>query len=253
MIKRTLMEEFKQTKRELLDLKTAQLKPSIMRLNTHSFSVTSVGLANGAKTYRIHFSQDDTNEPPMVWTFRLSGSTGSGFHLLPYESANQTQDIRIDYGGNVTVALTSTRAIDSVSYEGQLPDPVYPSAIEWTQVRDFYPADMGTTPGWCLQNCRLGFHIYSGTFVNAVSDMQSQRNNGTLHPFNGATETPPDYIACPVYINIAGVADGHVCVWDHGTIWNDGYTVAKFTDMGGYIEVWGWGELCDGARVVQHV
>ena len=248
-----MMQEFKAAKRELLELKTAQQKPSIMRLNTFTFSVTSVGLRNGAKTYRIHFAKDESNIPPMVWTFRLSGMTGSGFHLLRYDSTNQTQDIRIDFAGSVSVALTSTRKIEDVTYEGQQPDPVYPSAIEWTQVRDFYPADMGTTPGWCLQNCRLGFHIYSGTFPNAVSDMQSQKNNGTLHYFNGATETPPNYIACPVYVNISGVPDGHVCVWDHGTIWNDGYTVARFTDLGGYIEIWGWGELCDGARVVQHV
>lgn len=247
MIKSTLMEEFKQAKRELLDLKTAQLKPSIMRLNTHSFSVTSVGLANGAKTYRIHFSQDDTNEPPMVWTFRLSGPTGSGFHLLPYDSANQTQDIRIDYGGNVTVALTSTRAIDSVSYEGQLPDPVYPSAIEWTQIRDFYPADMGSTPGWCLQNTRLGFHIYSGTYASARADMESQEANGTLH-----SGTPPDYIAVPIYFkNYWWTLDGHVAAWDHGRIYSDGVEYPSIDSVA--TDYAGWGELCDGARVVQHI
>lgn len=253
MIKKTIFEEYNSAKRELLELKTAQLKPSIMKLFDYTFSVSSVGSSNGARLYRIHFVQDESNEPPLIWSFRFSGSTGSGLHLASYDPIAQTQDIRVDNSGSISVTLISTREIASVSYEGQNPNPVYPPAIEWTQVRDFYPQDMGTTPGWCLQNCRLGFHIYSGTFQNAVSDMQSQRNNGTLHPFDGATETPPDYIACPVYINIRGVSDGHVCVWDHGTIWNDGYTVPRFTDMGGYIEVWGWGELCDGQRVVQHV
>jgi hypothetical protein len=130
MIKQSIMREFKEVKRELLELKTAQLKPSIMRLYTYSFAASSVGTTNGARTYRIHFAQDETNEPPMVWSFRLTAMTGSGVHLLDYDFENQTQDIRIDRIGSVTVALTSTRKIDSVSYEGQMPDPVYPSAIE---------------------------------------------------------------------------------------------------------------------------
>lgn len=248
MIKQTIMEEFNAAKRELLDLKTAQLKPSIMHLNTYSFSAGNVGAANGPRTYRIHFKQDETNEPPLIWSPRLSGMTGSGIHLLQYNSTNQTQDIRVDrLGSTTTVALTSTREITSVTYEGQLPDPVYPSAIEWTQVRDFYPADMGTTPGWCLQNSRLGFHIYSGTYMTARADMEAQQANGTLHG-----GTPPDYIAVPVYYaNYNITTAGHVAVWDHGTVWSDGVQFPSIDSVtNSYV---GWGELCDGARVVQHV
>ena len=245
MIKKTIVEEYNSAKRELLELKTAQLKPSIMKLFDYTFSVSSVGNSNGARLYRIHFVQDDSNEPPLIWSFRFSGSTGSGLHLASYNPIAQTQDIRVDNSGSVSVTLTSTREIASVSYEGQNPNPVYPSAIEWTQVRAFYPADMGTTPGWCLQNTRLGFHIYSGTFPTARADMNSQIANGTLH-----SGTPPDYIACAVYWDNS-IAEGHIGAWDHGTIYSDGAVYPSFDAVdSGYR---GWGELCDGARVVQHV
>ena len=245
MIKKTIVEEYNSAKRELLELKTAQLKPSIMKLFDYTFSASSVGSSNGARLYRIHFVQDDSNEPPLIWSFRFSGSTGSGLHLASYNPIAQTQDIRVDNSGSVSVTLTSTREIASVSYEGQNPNPVYPSAIEWTQVRAFYPADMGTTPGWCLQNTRLGFHIYSGTFPTARADMNSQIANGTLH-----SGTPPDYIACAVYWDNS-IAEGHIGAWDHGTIYSDGAVYPSFDAVdSGYR---GWGELCDGARVVQHV
>ena len=245
MIKKTIFEEYNSAKRELLELKTAQLKPSIMKLFDYTFSVSSVGSSNGARLYRIHFVQDESNEPPLIWSFRFSGSTGSGLHLASYNPIAQTQDIRVDNSGSVSVTLTSTREIASVSYEGQNPNPVYPSAIEWTQVRAFYPADMGTTPGWCLQNTRLGFHIYSGTFPTARADMNSQIANGTLH-----SGTPPDYIACAVYWDNS-IPEGHIGAWDHGTIYSDGAVYPSFDAVdSGYR---GWGELCDGARVVQHI
>lgn len=245
MIKKTIIEEYNSAKRELLELKTAQLKPSIMKLFDYTFSVSSVGSSNGARLYRIHFVQDESNEPPLIWSFRFSGSTGSGLHLASYNPIAQTQDIRVDNSGSVSVTLTSTREIASVSYEGQNPNPVYPSATEWAQVRAFYPADMGTTPGWCLQNTRLGFHIYSGTFPTARADMNSQIANGTLH-----SGTPPDYIACAVYWDNS-IAEGHIGAWDHGTIYSDGVVYPSFEAIdSGYR---GWGELCDGARVVQHI
>ena len=249
MIKQTIMEKFKAAKRELLELKTAQIKPSIMHLNTYSFTASSVGSANGPRTYRIHFKQDETNEPPLIWSFRFSGgASGIGIHLLKYNATNQTQDIRVDrLGSSVTVALTSTREITSVSYEGQMPDPVYPSAVEWEQVRDFYPADMGTTPGWCLQNTRLGFHIYSGTYQSARADMEAQQANGTLH-----SGTPPDYIACPIYFaNYSYTPLGHVAAWDHGRVYSDGEEFPSIASVA--TDYMGWGEFCDGARVVQHV
>lgn len=241
-----MQDEIINMKRELLELKTAKTIPAY--INMYTGTVTrAAGIYNGIYRWRIYFQDVDDTEPPIV--------AGAGSLFSKYDATNNTMDIFEDYTGwqATTWSTTESYQINSTRPIIRTDQLDAPAQEEWTQVRDFYPSAMGTTPGWCLQNCRKGFLIPSGTFPNAVSDMQSQRANGTLHPFNGATETPPNYIACPVYINIAGVADGHVCVWDHGTIWNDGYTVAKFTDMGGYIEVWGWGELCDGARVVQHI
>ena len=247
MIKKTIFEEYNSVKRELLELKTAQLKPSIMKLFDYTFSVSSVGSSNGARLYRIHFVQDESNEPPLIWSFRFSGLTGSGLHLASYNPIAQTQDIRVDNSGSVSVTLISTREIASVSYEGQNPNPVYPSAIEWTQVRDFYPADMGSTPGWCLQNTRLGFHIYSGTYPSARADMEAQQANGTLH-----SGTPPNYIACPIYFaNYSWTPLGHIAAWDHGTVYSDGAWYPSIDSVA--TDYVGWGEFCDGARVVQHV
>lgn len=245
MIKRTLQDEFIQVKRELLELKTAQTKPSIMRLFDYSFQVASVAARTGARTYRIQFEPDQNAEPPMVWSYNFTSMTGSGLHLAPFDKTAQTQDIRVDRAGTITMRLVSTRKITGVTYIGRDADPVYPTAEEWTQVRDFYPADMGTTPGWCLQNTRLGFHIYSGTFPTARADMNSQIANGTLH-----SGTPPDYIACAVYWDNS-VAEGHIGAWDHGTIYSDGVVYPSFDAIDrGYR---GWGEFCDGQRVVQHV
>lgn len=247
MIKQTIMQEFHEAKRELLELKTAQTKPSIMRLFDFSFTATSVGTRQGFKTYRIHFEQDESGEPPLVWSVRFTGITGSGIHLLKYDHSNQTQDIRIDRAGDITISLLSTRRITSVTYQGQAPTPVYPSVIEWTQVRAFYPQDMGRTTGMCLQNSRLGFHIYSGTYASARADMEAQQANGTLH-----SGTPPDYIAVPIYFaNYSYTVYGHVAVWDHGTVYSDGNVYPSIDSVtSNYM---GWGEFCDGARVVQHI
>ena len=247
MIKRALQEEFIQVKRELLELKTAQTKPSIMRLFDYSFQVSSVAARTGARTYRIQFEPDQNAEPPMVWSYNFTGPTGSGLHLAPFNATEQTQDIRVDRAGTITVLLVSTRRINSVTYIGKDADPVYPSAEEWVQVRAFYPQDMGTTPGWCLQNTRLGFHIYSGTYQSARADMEAQQANGTLHG-----GTPPDYIACPIYFaNYDYTVYGHVAAWDHGRIYSDGVEYPSIASVANNYT--GWGEFCDGTRVVQHV
>ena len=216
-----------------------------MRLFDYSFQVASVAARTGARTYRIQFEPDPNAEPPMVWSYNFTSITGSGLHLTPFNETAQTQDIRVDRAGTITVRLVSTRKITGVTYIGRDADPVYPSAEEWAQVRAFYPADMGTTAGWCLQNTRLGFHIYSGTFPTARADMNSQIANGTLH-----SGTPPDYIACAVYWDNS-IAEGHIGAWDHGTIYSDGAVYPSFDAVdSGYR---GWGELCDGARVVQRI
>ena len=137
-------------------------------------------------------------------------------------------------------------AIDGFSKTNDI-DEYNPPSDEWLQIRTFNLANMGTTPGWCLMNCRLGFGINTGTYANARTDMNAQRANGTLHD---AGQNPPAYIQVPVYID-TGVADGHVVVWDRGTVYSDGVLIPDGLAYYGMANIWGWGELCDGARVVR--
>ena len=83
--------------------------------------------------------------------------------------------------------------------------------MAYIQKLQFNPAKMGKKPGWCLQNCRLGFGIGKGTFASAKLDMESQRKNGTLH-----SGLPPKDISCPIYCDTKATAE-HVGVWHKGT------------------------------------
>lgn len=101
---------------------------------------------------------------------------------------------------------------------------------------------MGKRDGWCLANVAQGYGITKGKFPSAKADMESQRANGTLHPIS----TIPDNCAVPVYINTSSPYE-HVEVCINGSLWmSDGKVVkapAKST-------IFGWGEFCDGVRVV---
>lgn len=238
-------EDYRELKREILELKTA--KPIAGYLQMYSGIVKRTpGRYNGIHRWKIYFEDVGDQETPIV------GPQVAQF--LPYDQATDTMVYFIDYqNSNIKVQteeqfqVFATRPITKIE-QITTPQPLE----EWAQVRDFYPADMGTTPGWCLQNCRLGFHIYSGTYASAMADKNAQASNGTLHPFNVANATPPDYIACPVYM-YTGIAEGHVVVWDHGTIYSDGTIYPSFQSIPGFQYVYGWGELCDGARVVQAI
>lgn len=117
-------------------------------------------------------------------------------------------------------------------------------AISWKQVIGFNVARMGTAKGWCLMNARLGFGIAKGTFNSAKADMESQRKNGTLHDIS----TLPLNVAVPVYIDSSSKYE-HVIVSDHGKYYSDGKLLTSLTGL----KCFGWGELCDGVRVVQKV
>ena len=126
-----------------------------------------------------------------------------------------------------------------------IPTPTPTPTGEWQQILNFDVDDMGNTPEMCLQNTRLGFGIQAGTFTSARADMESQRLNGTLH-----AGTPPDNIAVPIYYDNAHVG-GHVAAWDHGRVYSDKVEYPTINSVdGGYA---GWGELCDGVRVVEKV
>lgn len=110
--------------------------------------------------------------------------------------------------------------------------------MSYEQIKAFYPKEMGTKKGWCLQNCRLGFRIYTGKYASAKTAMQAGKKNGTYHE-----GTPPTNIAVPVYTQTTSQY-GHVMVCDKGIWYSDGKKVNKPA-------VLGWDEMMDGVRVVQ--
>lgn len=116
--------------------------------------------------------------------------------------------------------------------------------MSYEQIREFYPSEMGTKKGWCLANVDKGYRIYSGKFASAKLDMESQKKNGTLHKMN----TLPENCAVPVYIDTASQYE-HVEVYDKGKWYSDG----KKVSAPHYSKCFGWGELCDGVRIVKEV
>ena len=114
--------------------------------------------------------------------------------------------------------------------------------MSYEQVKHFYPKEMGTEKGWCLKNVRVGYRIYTGKFASAKADMLSQKKNGTLHSMSSL----PSNCSVPVYIDTASEYE-HVEVYDKGTWYSDGKKV-KAPD---YKKCYGWGECCDGTRVVK--
>lgn len=115
--------------------------------------------------------------------------------------------------------------------------------MPYVQVRSFNPDKMGKRDGWCLMNTRLAFGINTGKFASAKADMESQRANGTLHPIS----TLPTDCAVPVYINTVSPYE-HVEVCVNGKTWYSDGKIVKAPAKG---TIFGWGELCDGTRVVK--
>lgn len=243
-----IQNELARLKQEIRDLKTAQTTPGTSTLYV-GIATLPAGTYKGAYTWTINYISDGQIETPIT-----TMQHGSGFCLLPYNPSTNKQKLEMMVDDLTTVQdsiyVYSTKPIVSINGFGKASDldPYIPPTPElWEQVRTFKLSQMGTTPGYCLMNCRLGFGIQTGTYANAISDMQAQRNNGTLH---GAQSTPPNYLQVPVYID-TGSPDGHVVVWDKGTVYSDGVLISNGLNYYGLSNVWGWGELCDGARVVK--
>ena len=116
--------------------------------------------------------------------------------------------------------------------------------MAWQQVRSFNLSKMGKKAGWCLQNVRLGFGINTGKYPSAKADMQAQQKAGTLHPIN----TLPKNVAVPVYVDTSSQYE-HVIVSDKGVYYSDGKRLSSLKGL----KCFGWGELCDGVRVVKNV
>lgn len=115
--------------------------------------------------------------------------------------------------------------------------------MAWEQVKPFSVAKMGTRKGYCLQNTRLGFGIMQGKYPSAKADMEANKAAGTLHPMPA-----PANVAVPVYVDTTSKYE-HVMVDDHGTYYSDG---KRLTSANG-LKFFGWGETCDGVRVVKFV
>ena len=113
----------------------------------------------------------------------------------------------------------------------------------WEQVKSFNVNKMGTKKGYCLQNVRLGFGI-PAKYASAKEDMQANKNAGTLHPMS----TLPTNVAVPVYVDTTNKYE-HIIVSDKGTFYSDGAKISRNK----YNSYFGWGELCDGVRVVKQV
>lgn len=116
--------------------------------------------------------------------------------------------------------------------------------MAWQQVKNFSLSKMGTRAGWCLMNCRLGFGINKGTYASAKADMEAQRKKGTLHDISSL----PKNVAVPVYLDTSSPYE-HVMVCDKGTYYSDGKKLSSTKGL----KFFGWGECCDGVRVVKKV
>lgn len=152
------------------------------------------------------------------------------------DRANEHEAFLIDFANEII-------SIKRQLAENQ-PTPPTPQG-DWQQMLPFDPNLMGTDPGWCLRNCRLGFNIQTGTYQSAYDDMLAQKNGGTLHE----EIYPPANVQVPIYIR-TGAAGQHVVVWDQGTVYSDGAIIQNWVDYYGAQNIYGWGELCDGVRVV---
>lgn len=240
----TFQKDLEDIKREILELKTAKTIPSTFGMFSASQTIRAGKYTDNFMFWRIYYEDVGDATPPITI---IHG--GAWFVLRTYNSGANTQDIECFTFGNRIFSEDETYLVNSSRPINRIEQITQPSPIEeWTQVLNFYPADMGTAVGWCLQNCRLGFHIYTGTYASAKADADAQQANGTLH----ADLYPPSYLAVPIYID-NGNWDGHVGVWDHGTFYSDGYIINDYVSYYGAANIRGWGEFCDGARVVQHV
>lgn len=116
--------------------------------------------------------------------------------------------------------------------------------MAFKQLLNFDVQKMGSKKGYCLMNVRLGFDIPNGTYKSAKADMEAQIAEGTFH----RGELPPSNIAAPIYFDTSSPYE-HVMADDHGIYYSDKKRVASLVGW----NLLGWGEKCDGVRVVEYV
>ncbi len=113
--------------------------------------------------------------------------------------------------------------------------------MAYKQIKAFNLSKMGRIKGLCLRNVRLGFGI-GPKYASAKLDMLAQKKAGTLH-----AGMPPSNVSVPVYCDTSSIYE-HVVVWHKGKVYSDG--VLQKNGLAGF-KSFGWGELCDGTRVVE--
>lgn len=112
------------------------------------------------------------------------------------------------------------------------------------QVTNFDLNKMGTAPGLCLQNVRLGYGI-PPKYASARDAMNACKARGTFH--EGLADCPTD-VDVPIFAE-TGSPYAHVMVDVHGNVYSDGKYLPSFAGM----TIIGWSEELNDVRVVEKV
>lgn len=115
--------------------------------------------------------------------------------------------------------------------------------MAWKQTIGFDLGKMGTTPGMCLQNVRVGYGI-GPKYASARDAMNASKREGTFHE---GLDIPTD-VAVPIFAE-TGSPYAHVMVDYYGDVYSDGKHLSTLAGM----TVVGWSETLNDARVVEWV
>lgn len=113
----------------------------------------------------------------------------------------------------------------------------------WKQDIDFDLGKMGTTPGMCLQNVRIGYGI-GPKYASARDAMNASKAQGTFHE---GLDIPTN-VAVPIFAE-TGSPYAHVMVDYYGDVYSDGKHLSSLKGM----TVVGWSETLNDVRVVEWV
>lgn len=115
---------------------------------------------------------------------------------------------------------------------------------EYAQKIKFNFKKMGKTPGYCLQNVRLGYGIKS-KFATAKLDMLDNKKRGTLH---AGLKNIPKGVQVPLYWDVASPYEHiNVSAGDGVYMYDDGKKVKIWQNT----KFFGWGEYCEGVQIVK--
>ena len=113
------------------------------------------------------------------------------------------------------------------------------------QVVPFNHKKMGTKPGWCERNMRLGYGNIPARCADAKADMEYNKKMGTLHSVKKASDIPSN-VSVPLFIDTKSTYE-HIECSDKGVVYSDGKVVKNPMSQ----KIFGWGEYCAKTRVVK--